>query len=339
MKFTKYANSQFFSRLHRRRVAYARPGGEAWRGDSRSLLKRIPDDSIDLVFTSPPYALIRKKQYGNESARTYVRWFRPFAKQIHRILKPQGSFVLNLGGAWSPGLPTKSLYQYELLLELCNPSQRRKNPPKFHLAQDFYWFNPAKIPNPIQWVNVDRVRVKDAVEPIWWLAKSPNPKASNRAVLAPYSQHMQRLISTNRYNRGSRPSGWVVSDKWGRDNGGAIPPNLLTSDGLDTLFNVLIQSNTSSNDPLRRTLRANGHQPHPAMFPTALPDFFIRLTTDESDTVVDPFCGSNATGFVADQLGRQWVSIDIDSQFLDASRERWVSRTKHESNKTQGIAD
>lgn len=323
--FTKHASSPFFETLGGRRPVYSRPLGEAWRGDSRNLLKRIPDESVDLVFTSPPYALLRAKEYGNEPEHRYVQWFRPFAKQIHRILKPTGSLVLNLGGAWKPGVPIRSLYQYQLVMDLCAPSRRRKNPPVFFMAQEFYWFNPAKLPGPVQWVNVERIRVKDSIEPIWWLSKSPNPKATNRTVLKPYSKHMERLIQTQIYNRGSRPSGWVASEKWGRDNGGAIPANFLTDDGLATLLNLLVESNTSSNDPMRRALREDGINAHPAIFPLSLPEFFILFTTIEGDVVVDPFCGSNTTGFIAEKLGRQWLSVDIQREYLVASRARWAS--------------
>ncbi|MDE0141618.1 MAG: site-specific DNA-methyltransferase [Caldilineaceae bacterium] len=277
------------------------------------------------MFTSPPYALLRAKEYGNEPEHKYVQWFRPFAKQIYRILKPTGSLILNLGGAWKPGAPVRSLYQYQLLIDLCAPSKRRKEPPVFFMAQEFYWFNPAKLPGPVQWVNVERVRVKDSVEPIWWLSKTPNPKATNRSVLKPYSKHMERLIKTQNYNKGPRPSGWVASKKWGKDNGGAIPANFLTEDGLSTLFNVLVESNTSSNDPMRRALRKEGIDAHPAIFPLSLPEFFIHLTTDEGDVVVDPFCGSNTTGYVAESLNRQWLSIDVERGYLDASRARWAN--------------
>ena len=331
--FLRHASSDFFNSLPNRRPAYARPLGEAWRGDSRRLLKRIPDESIDLIFTSPPYALLRQKEYGNEPEHQYLRWFRPFAKQIHRILKPEGSLVLNIGGSWKPRQPIKSLYQYQLLLDLCMPAPTRKNPPRFFLAQEFFWFNPAKLPSPIQWVNVERIRVKDAVEPIWWLSKTPNPKASNRKVLVPYSRHMERLLRTQRYNRGPRPSGWVASEKWGRDNGGAIPPNLLTEDGLSVLLNILVEPNTSSNDPMRRALRDAGITAHPAMFPKSLPEFFMLLTTDPGDIVLDPFCGSNTTGFVAESLGRQWLSIDVDADYLAASKARWGAEQLERDNR------
>ena len=195
----------------------------------------------------------------------------------------------------------------------------------FHLAQEFYWLNPAKIPNPVQWTNVTRERVKDAVEPIWWLAKSPHPKANNRNVLVPYSEHMQRLLKTGKYNSGPRPSGWNISEVWGKDNGGAIPPNFESDDAIEFLFNILVVSNTSSNDSLRKSMKLAGSSAHPAMFPGALPEFFIRMLTDEGDRVLDPFAGSNTTGWVADRLGRRWISIDINPDYVDSSRLRWQS--------------
>lgn len=323
---TACAPSKFLSNLRPgQRARYETEFGEAWVGDSRKLLRQIDDDSIDLVITSPPYGLVKKKEYGNESQEDYVRWFRPFAKEIHRILKPEGSFILNVAGAWQKGQPTRALYPYRLVLDLCDPSPRRKSPPIFHLAQEFYWFNPAKIPNPVQWANVTRERAKDSVEPIWWFSKSPHPKANNRNVLVPYSRHMQRLLKTGKYNSGPRPSGWNISQVWGKDNGGAIPANFEADDALNLLFNVLVVSNTSSNDALRKLVKQAGGNAHPAMFPTALPEFFVKLLTDEGDSVLDPFAGSNTTGWVADQLRRRWVSIEANREYVENSQFRWTS--------------
>lgn len=322
-------HSKFLRNLRRRQCpSYSTDFGEAWVGDSRRLLKRIDSESIDLVITSPPYGLVKQKAYGNQSQEDYVRWFRPFAKQIYRILKPEGSFILNVAGAWQKGQPTRALYPYRLVLDLCEPSPRRKDPPKFFLAQEFYWLNPAKIPNPVQWANVKRERVKDAVEPVWWFSKSPHPKANNRNVLVPYSDHMQRLLKTGKYNSGARPSGWNISKVWGKDNGGAIPPNFEADDALDFLFNVLVVSNTASNDPLRKSMKKAGNNAHPAMFPTALPEFFVRMLTNEGDTVLDPFSGSNATGWVADRLRRRWVSMDVNLEYVENSRLRWPLTTE-----------
>ena len=298
-------------------------GAKLGLGIPATLLKKIPDESIDLVVTSPPYGLLKKKEYGNEDQNDYVKWFRPFAKELHRVLKSSGSLVINIGGAWQKGQPTRSLYPYRLMLDLCEPDRRRKSAPVFHLAQEFYWLNPAKLPNPVQWVNVTRERAKDAVEPVWWLSKDPHPKACNRKVLVPYSKHMQRLIETGKYNSGARPSGWNISKVWARDNGGAIPSNFEADDALNYLFNVLVVSNTSSNDAWRKSVKESGGNAHPAIFPAALPEFFIRMLTDEGDTVLDPFSGSNSTGWVADNLQRQWIAIDLDKGYVKDSRLRW----------------
>ena len=320
----RFGRSDFLDRLRPgQEPAYATDWGEAWVGDSRKLLKNIHDESIDLVVTSPPYGLLKKKEYGNEDQHDYVKWFRPFARELHRVLKPNGSLVINIGGAWQKGQPTRSLYPYRLMLDLCEPDRRRKSAPAFHLAQEFYWFNPAKLPNPVQWANVTRERVKDAVEPVWWLSKDPHPKACNRRVLVPYSEHMRRLLKSGKYNSGARPSGWNISKVWARDNGGAIPSNFVTDDALDHVFNLLVVSNTSSNDPLRKSVKEKGGNAHPAMFPTALPEFFIRMLTDEGDTVLDPFAGSNSTGWVADGLQRRWIAIDLGKSYVDDSRLRW----------------
>ena len=124
--------------------------------------------------TSPPFGLVRRKEYGNADAHKYLDWFRPFAGQFRRVLKERGSLVIDIGGAWIPGQPTRSLYHFKLLLMLCEEYV-------FHLAQEFYWWNPSKLPSPAEWVNIRRIRVKDAVNTVWWLSLSPWPKASNCA--------------------------------------------------------------------------------------------------------------------------------------------------------------
>ena len=160
--------------------------GAAYLCDSRELLQRIPDRSIDLFFTSPPYALHFKKEYGNVEKENYVEWFLAFAREIFRTLKDDGSFVLNIGGSYNKGVPTRSVYQFKLLIALVEQIG-------FHLAQECFWYNPAKMPMPAEWVTVRRVRIKDSVEYVWWFSKTPWPKADNRMVLRPYSADMIRL--------------------------------------------------------------------------------------------------------------------------------------------------
>jgi DNA modification methylase len=283
---------------------YSTPWGDAYLGDSRELLAALPDESVALVLTSPPFALRRKKKYGNVEAEKYVEWFRPFAEQVWRALKDDGSFVIEIGGAWMPGHPTRSVYHYELLIDLVRNVE-------FHLAQEFFWFNPAKMPGPAQWVTIERIRCTDAVNTIWWLSKTERPKASNRRVLQPYSDSMKRLLKKG-YNKGRRPSGHIVSDKWQKDHGGAIPKNLLAI------------SNTASNDVYQRSCREAGIPLHPARFPGDLPKFFIEFLTDgPDDLVVDIFAGSNVTGAVAEEVERPWLAFEMHEDFLEGSKYRF----------------
>lgn len=294
-----------FSTLLKNEPYYSTDYGQAYIGESEQLLKHMPAKSCNLVFTSPPFALTRKKEYDNVSADEYVEWFKPFANQINRILVDDGSFVLHLGGSWTPGYPTKKLYQFKLLIALCEELESN-----FHLAQDIYWYNKAKLPTPAQWVNVKRIRLKDAVDTIWWFSKTEEPKADNSKVLKEYSSSMKQLLK-NGYNAGPRPSGHDISDKFSKDNNGAIKPNFLD------------YSNTRSQTRYLRLCRKNGIQPHPARFPIELPLFFIKFLTDKGDLVVDPFAGSNTTGEAAETLQRNWLSIEINSEYVKGSKLRF----------------
>ena len=281
--------------------AYETRMGRLFEGDARNVLPTIPDESINLVFTSPPFALRRQKAYGNVDANEYIDWFWPIAEQIHRILRPDGSFVMELGGAWNKGSGTRSLFIYELLIRLGK---------LFHLAQDFYWHNPSRLPTPAEWVTIRRTRVKEAVTHIWWLSKSTEPQADNRRVLAPYSKSMKRLLKDG-YTPAMRPSQHEIGPNFQRDNGGAIPPNILTV------------PNTRSHDDYIHRCKAAGLPVHPARFPPELPDFFIRFLTSPDDTVLDPFSGSNTTGQVAENLGRKWVGIEMNADYVAGSRLRF----------------
>jgi len=280
--------------------------GRAYCADCLDVLKTIPSGSIDLVITSPPFALRRKKSYGNVSAEKYCEWFWPFAQEIVRVLKRNRSFVLDIGGSWNKGEPTRTLYHFELLLKLCSSNSL------FRLAQEFYWYNPAKMPAPAQWVTIERVRVKDAVNPIWWLAKSARPKASNRRVLKPYTKSMENLLAKG-YNAGPRPSGHIVSKNWNKRYKGSIPSNLI------------IAANTRSSDRYLKACKKYGLEVHPARFVEAVPDFFIKFLTRKGDMVLDPFSGSNVVGEVAERLERRWISIEIDKKYVVGSAFRFDS--------------
>jgi site-specific DNA-methyltransferase (cytosine-N4-specific) len=280
--------------------------GEMIWGDSRAFLFHgTKPSSVDLIMTSPPFGLVRKKSYGNEDADEYCNWFRPFAEGFKRVLKDDGSLIIDIGGAWMPGKPTRSLYHFKLLVMLVEEYG-------FHLCQEHYWWNPAKLPTPAEWVNVRRVRVKDAVNTVWWLSKTPYPKANNRRVLAPYSKSMQDLLR-NGYVAKMRPSGHDISSKFQRDNGGSVPPNLLAI------------ANTESTSRYQEHCRDNNIAIHPARFPPQLPEYFIRFLTDRGDTVLDPFGGSCVTGAVAEALGRKWICCELSEEYLNGALARFTA--------------
>jgi site-specific DNA-methyltransferase (cytosine-N4-specific) len=296
-------------RKPRTEPAYSTPLGRAYHADALEVLRELPANSVSLVFTSPPFALRRKKAYGNVDADAYVDWFWPFAREIHRVLKPEGSFVYDLGGAWKPGSGTRSLFPYQLVLKLGE---------LFHLAQDFYWYNPSRLPTPAEWVTIRRTRVKDAVNTLWWLSKTEEPQADNRLVLRPYSRSMKRLLRDG-YQTAKRPSQHEIGPHFQKDNGGAIPPNILTV------------PNTRSQDAYLRRCKEAGATIHPARFPEELPDFFIRFLTKTGQLVVDPFAGSNVTGQVAEALGRRWLSVEINEAYVASSRLRFADEKVRKS--------
>ena len=281
--------------------------GRAVLTRAEDYLTELPENSVDLAITSPPFALLRQKAYGNLDQNAYVDWLVSFGPAIQRVLKDTGSFVIDLGGAYQRGVPCRSLYNFRVLLRMCDEHG-------FHLAEEFFWHNPSKLPSPIEWVNKRKIRAKDSVNTVWWLSKSENPKANVSNVLVPYSERMKLLIKdpAGFYTPKERPSGHDISNGFGKDNGGAIPSNLLQ------------YPNTESNSIHIRLCKANGIDPHPARFPKALPEFFIKFLTDPSDTVLDIFAGSNTTGEVAESLERHWIALECDLDYVIGSAFRFM---------------
>lgn len=278
--------------------------GRCFCGDGLGLIKKIKSESVNLILTSPPFALTSQKEYGNKSYEEYNKWFLEYAKEFKRVLTPDGSFVVDLGGTYIPGHPVRSIYQYELLVSLVKELG-------FFLAQEFFHYNPARLPAPAQWVNVKRVRVKDSVNLVWWLSKTEMPKADNRNVLNPYSPAMETLLKRG-YKSKLRPSGHNITGKFSRNNNGSIPPNLLEL------------GNNESNSFYMRKCKEMDIKPHPARFPKKFADFFIKLLTDEGDMVMDPFCGSNTTGYVSETLNRKWISFELDNNYFNNSAIRFL---------------
>lgn len=283
-------------------LAYQTRKGKAYHGNSLDLLDSLEDNSINLVMTSPPFDLLRQKSYGNLNGDEYIEWLTQFAVKIKDKLTEDGSFVLDLGGAYQRGVPVRNLYNYKVLIKFVEELG-------FHLAEEFFWYNSSKLPSPIEWVNKRKIRAKDSVNTVWWFSKSEFPKADVTKVLVPYSERMQKLLDSKKkyYDPKERPSGHNIGEGFNKDNGGAIPSNLLQI------------PNSESNSQYLRYCKAVGVKGHPARFPAKLPEFFINYLTEPDDIVLDIFGGSNTTGETAERLDRQWLYCDLDREFVSAS--------------------
>ena len=290
--------------IDRNKLQYQSKNGKMYLGSCEELIPEYTNtdfEPVNLILTSPPFPLNRAKQYGNMNGNEYLKWMTVLAKLFSSVLAPNGSVVIELGNAWESGKPIQSTLPIEALLAF-------KNSGEFNLCQEFIHYNPARLPAPIEWVNKKRIRVKDSFTRIWWLSKCTNPKANNRNVLVPYSKQMRKLLKTSTYNAGKRPSEYVIGEtSFSNDNGGAIPGN------------VIIASNTVSNDSYLTYCKENKLEIHPARMPHEIPEFFIQLLTEPGDIILDPFAGSNTTGKVAEELGRQWLSIEAEQKYIDGS--------------------
>lgn len=298
-------------------VAYATSCGRMLHGKSDEILADGSlarfEGKVNLIFTSPPFPLNRKKRYGNETGEAYIEWLCAFGPLFKKMLTPDGSIVVEMGNSWEPGIPVMSTLALRALLEF-----QEKN--DLYLCQEFIWNNPARLPSPAQWVNVERSRVKDSFTKLWWMASTEKPKANNQRVLQEYSKAMKALLKRGTYNAGKRPSEHDISETaFLRDNGGAIPSNVLT------------YANTQNGDAYQTYCRENELPLHPARMPADLAKFFIKFLTDAGDIVLDPFGGSNTTGAAAEELGRFWISIEASEDYIKGSRGRFGDRMTSDS--------
>ena len=296
------------------KTAYKTKLGHCYEGDIDNILKSKAftkyKNKVDLILTSPPFPLNRKKKYGNLNGKEYLNWLAGFAVKVRDFLSEDGSIVIELGNSWEANDPVMSTLPLKALLEFQEKG-------KYYLCQHFIWFNTAKLPSPVQWVNIERVRVKDAFTHIWWLSKTPNPKANNRKVLEAYSESMKKLLKNKKYNSGHRPSEHLIGEKsFLKDNKGAIPSN------------VLIGANTQSTSKYIEHCKKNNIELHPARMPEFIPEFFINFLTDAGDLVFDPFGGSNTTGWIAEKLKRKWIAVDINESYIKGSEGRFNIKSK-----------
>lgn len=291
------------------KIAYKTKRGISYQGSIEDFLRSSKSNKlkgkVNLIFTSPPFPLNRKKKYGNLQGQEYVQWITQICKELSSYLKKNGSIVVEVGNSWVEGVPAMSTLAFESLLSILKET-------KMHLCQQFIWYNTAKLPGPAQWVNVERVRVKDSFTQIWWMSKSAHPKADNRKVLTEYSDSMKKLIKSGKYNSGKRPSEHSIGEEsFLVDNQGAIPSN------------VLVSSNTQSNNSYLTYCKENKIELHPARMPIDIPTFFIKFLTDENDLVLDPFGGSNTTGEAAEVLNRKWISVELNKEYIMGSQGRF----------------
>lgn len=287
-------------------IVYRTRYGMQLCADSINILRDLPSSSVDLVITSPPFALLGKKEYGNLNQQDYPKWICNFGWEVRRVLKDTGSFVLDLGHAYLSGVPARSLYNYRTLIYLCDVLG-------FYLAHEFFLYNSTTIPGPAEWVTVRRIRVKGAVNTVWWLSKTEWPKADNRKILVPYSKSMLKYFERGR-EEGISPSGHHVGKGLSRDNGGSIPSNLLDISGSDS---------ASFYHRISRELKIKRH---PARFQKEFVEFFLKYLTDPKGRVLDIFSGSNTTGYVAERLKRRWISVDIRRDYAARSVIRFLEK-------------
>lgn len=269
--------------------SYALPSvnSDVHEGDCLDVLKRYPAASFDLIVTSPPYADARSSTYGGIHPDRYVEWFLPRAEEFLRVLKPTGSFVLNIKEKAING--ERHTYVLELILAL-----RKQG---WLWTEEYVWHKRNCYPG--KWPN----RFRDAWERCLHFTKERRFKMNQEAVMVPMGDWAQTRLK-------SLGSNDVV--RYDSQVGNAFAKNIANWKGRDKAFptNVLHLATEC------------GNKRHSAAFPTALPQWFIRLFTDPGDAVLDPFAGSGTALEAATELGRSAVGIDVSDKFVELCRQK-----------------
>ncbi|MDR1009011.1 MAG: site-specific DNA-methyltransferase [Rickettsiales bacterium] len=260
---------------------------DIYSGDCLEVLKRLPTDSVDLIVTSPPYADQRKNTYGGISPNKYVDWFLPRAKEMKRALKPTGSFILNIKERVVDG--ERHTYVIELILELKKQG--------WLWTEEYLWHKKNCYPG--KWSN----RFRDAWERLLQFNKQKQFKMFQDAVKIPTGdwakQRLKNLSDTDLARDESK-----VGSGFGK--------NISNWLNRDTVYpsNVL------------HIATECGNKNHSATFPESLPEWFIKLFTEEGDTVMDPFAGSGTTLIMANRLNRKAIGIEIQKEYVNLMFER-----------------
>jgi site-specific DNA-methyltransferase (adenine-specific)/site-specific DNA-methyltransferase (cytosine-N4-specific) len=262
-------------------------------GNCTDELKNLPDNSVDLIFTSPPYADQRKTTYGGIHPEKYVEWFLPISEELFRILKPSGSFVLNIKEKVVDS--ERSTYVMELIIAMRNQG--------WLWTEEFIWHKKNSFPG--KWPN----RFRDAWERLLQFNKTRQFSMYQDAVRIPVGEwaktRLKNLSETDRIRDNAR-------------NGSGFGKNVSNWVGRETVYptNVLHLATECNN------------KNHSAAFPEELPEWFIKLFTIEGDTVLDPFLGSGTTAYVANRMGRNAIGIEILEEYFNIAK----ARIEEESN-------
>lgn len=265
-----------------------------FQGDCKEILKQFQDGTVDLIFTSPPYADRRKQTYGGVKPEDYVDWFLPISEQLLRILKPTGTFVLNIKEKAENG--ERSTYVIELILAL-----RKQG---WLWTEEFIWHKKNSYPG--KWSN----RFRDSWERLLQFNKDRKFNMYQDAVKVPIGDwakpRLKNLSETDKIRDNAR-------------NGSGFGKNVSNWLNKETVYptNVLHLATECNN------------KKHSAAFPKELPEWFIKLFTQEGDTVLDPFAGSGTTLVVAQELNRSAVGIEIVPEYCDLIEKQLPSIQKH----------
>ena len=256
-------------------------------GDSKEELKKIPSNIVDLIITSPPYADQRKKIYGGIHPDDYVEWFLPISKELLRILKPSGTFILNIKEKVVKG--ERSTYVLELILEMKKQG--------WLWTEEFIWHKKNSCPG--KWPN----RFRDSWERLLQFNKNKKFSMYQEEVMVPVGDwaktRLKKLSNTDKVREESKVGsgfGKNISNWVGREK--AYPTNVLH---LATECN---------------------NKKHSATFPESLPEWFIKLFTKQGDLILDPFTGSGTTNIVAQRMGRNSIGIDIVPEYCEMVKEQ-----------------